>query len=111
MRQSAFVGKLLHAPKLARTQTGTPVLNLELLDRERQGETWVEHKFKIVVWGTSAERIARIAKEGSEIVAFCRPEGREYRDSQGRTRRSEDHVASWIRVCVEDGAEGGTHAG
>lgn len=105
MRQSLFIGKLESKPEVRYTQSGTPVSTLYLNVLERKGESWEAHKFRISVFGKNAERVARQAREGSEIVAICKPESREYKDREGRTRRSEDHVASWIRVCVTDGTE------
>lgn len=102
MRRSDFVGKIHRPFTLKKTNSGTSVLNIEIQELEKKGETWEEHIFRITVWGKAAERIARQAKVGSEIVAFCKPESREYRDPSGRTKRSEDNVASWIRVVLPE---------
>lgn len=99
MRQSVFIGRVTVQPELRKTETGTSVLNLEVLVRERKGEGWEDHRFSIVCWGMAAERVARQAAPGCEVVAFCKPESRTYRGRDGRERKSQDHVASWIRVC------------
>ena len=102
MRQSLFIGRMVADPQLRETQTGTPVLNFEMVTRERRQESFEEHTFKIVVFGESARRIAKLAKAGSEIVALCKPENRQYTGKDGRQRTATDHAAQWIRVCVED---------
>lgn len=104
MRQSIFIGKVKLPVDLRTTQQGTPIATLQLAIYERKGDVWEEHEFKVIVFGESAKRIAKQAQVGSEIVAFCRPESREYTDQGGRKRRSEDHVANWIRVCVPEEA-------
>lgn len=105
MRQSIFIGKLENKPELRSTAAGTSVATLSLMVSEKKGETWETHRFKLTLFGYNAERIARQANVGSEIVAICRPESREYKNREGRLIRSEDHVCSWVRVCVSDGTE------
>lgn len=105
MRQSILIGRMNGAPQLRETAGGTPVLNFELVTRERRSESFEDHAFKLVVFGENAKRIAKQAKDGSEIVAICKPESRQYTDKSGRPRRAEDHNCTWIRVCVSEGAE------
>lgn len=107
MRQSIFIGTVTTTPELRTTHEGTPVCNLEILVRERKGTgAMEEHRFPITVWGIAAQRVARQAKAGSEVVAFCKPENRTYQNKNGQQRTSRDNMASWIRVCQpEDPAE------
>lgn len=100
MRQTVLIGRLTAAVDVRTAQTGTPFAEIELLVREKKGETWEDHRFPVTVYGESAKRIARQAVHGSEIVAVCKPESREYR---GKTYQG--NVASWIRVCMSDEEE------
>lgn len=100
MRQSIFIGKLAEKPELRHTPAGTPVTTVTLKVLEKQGEGWSEHRFRVTVWSEAALRLCRQAQKGSELVAVCRPESREYTDREGRKRLSQEHVASWVRVCV-----------
>lgn len=109
MRESAFIGVLENQLEVRTTLKGTPVVNLELSVSERKGDGVDKHIFRVTVFGTAATRIYKQARIGSEIVAFCKPESREYKDSQGRTKRSEDHIANWIRVCVSEETEVDTY--
>jgi single-stranded DNA-binding protein len=105
MRTSAFIGTMVGKPELRHSQSGTPILDITLRVKERKGETWEEHLFKMTAFGQMAERVSRQAKDGSEIVAFCKPENRKYTDKNGRERMSETHMVSWVRVCLTDGTE------
>lgn len=102
MRQSIFIGKLTHAPELKTNAAGTPILEIELMVRERKGESWEDHRFQMTVWGDAAKRVAKQGKHGSEIVAFCKPQAYEYTTKSGGKRWSEDHVATWVRVCMPE---------
>ncbi len=108
MRESEFIGKVTTAPELRKTDGGTSVLNLEIRIRERKGETWEDHYFNLTCFGHHAERIARQAKPGSTIWAKCKPENRTYTNKSGQQRKSQDHLVSWIRVCLDDEAEAQT---
>lgn len=102
MRESEFIGRLTAAPELRKTDSGTSVLNIEIRIRERKGETWEDHTFNLTIFGIAAERVAKQAKHNSIVWAKCKPENREYRNKSGQLRKSQDHLVSWIRVCLDD---------
>lgn len=110
MRQSIFSGTIQNEPILRKTFSGSDVLNLDVLVRDPQGDGFVENLFKVAVFGKQAKGIALQAKIGSEIMCVCRPESRQYTDKNGRSRRSEDHIAMMIRVCLPMLETGGSNA-
>lgn len=95
------IGNLTRNPQLARTNSGTPVVNLTLAENHRpqlDGE-WVDAGttyWEIVCFGDQAENIIGSLQRGTRAIAVGSPRTRTWTTSDGEDRSALEIVADEI---------------
>lgn len=103
MNRMTLLGRVRVAPSLKYTQGGTPVLEVEVADTTRKGETYVTQNFNVKLYGKMAEDFALALKEGSEVWTQGEYERRTWRSRDGIQKTAEELKADYFRICIRPG--------
>ena len=108
-----LIGNLGQDPELRSTGSGTPVLNLRIAtsERVRDGQGgWKDQTewHNVVVFGRTAENVARFKKKGESVYIEGRLQTRKWQDRNGADRWSTEVVANQVRFIGGRQSSGGS---
>jgi single-strand DNA-binding protein len=108
-----LIGNLGQDPELRSTGSGTPVLNLRIAtsERVRDGQDgWKDQTewHNVVVFGRTAENVARFKKKGESVYIEGRLQTRKWKDRSGADRWSTEVVANQVRFLGSRQNTGGS---
>lgn len=97
-----LIGNLGQDPELRSTGSGTPVLNLRIATsaRVRDGQGgWQDQTewHSVVVFGRTAENVARFKRKGDSVYIEGRLQTRKWQDRTGQDKWSTEVVANDVR--------------
>lgn len=98
MNQVNIMGKLGNQPQLKKTQAGTSMLELRIAVTERRGDATETHWFPVSVYGSSAEKVAPLLKQGSEVAVYGKAWTRTITGADNKQHTIFQVVANVIRV-------------
>lgn len=109
-----LVGNLGRDPETRTTQNGNTVANLSLATSERvkQGDEWRDHTewHRVVVWGRTAENVARFCRKGRQVYVEGRLRTRKWTDKDGVEKYTTEIVGDRVHFLGgkdDDGGSGG----
>lgn len=116
VNKAILVGNLGKDPELRSTQGGNPVATFSLATSERRKDregNWTDHTewHNIVVWGRTAEQVARFCRKGKQVYIEGRIQSRKYQDKEGKDRYITEIVAENVRFLGGGDREGGGGGG
>ena len=97
-----LMGRLVADPELRTTTSGKSVATFRIaVDRSfvKQGEQRQADFITIVVWGNTADFVARYFSKGSMIAIQGRIQTRNYEDNNGNKRTAFEVVATEVSFC------------
>lgn len=99
MNSIIIIGRLVKAPDLRYTQTGTAVAGMTVaVDRKwKDGEERKADFFPVVVWSKPAENAAQYLDKGSKVAIQGRLETSNYQDKEGRTIYKTEIIAENVQ--------------
>ncbi len=114
VNKAILIGNLGQDPELRTTGGGTPVCTLRLATTERRKDrdgNWNDHTewHSVVVFGRTAENVARYCRKGKQIFVEGRIQTRKWQDRDGKDRWSTEVVANDVRFL--GGGGGGDNRG
>lgn len=115
MNHVALIGRLTADPELRYTPNGTPVCTVTIaINRPPNKDGQSEADFiRCVVWGKSAENLARYMAKGRQLAVEGRLEVRSYEKDGSRHWRTEvvAHRVEYLGSKSNDGSEQNPNAG
>lgn len=73
-------------PKLAYTKQGSPVLKMSVAENRKQKDGEQETSWwNVTVWGSKAERLAKLAKKGTQLVVMGEGRNNKWTNKEGQT--------------------------
>lgn len=95
-----LVGNLGQDPETRTAKSGSVIANLSVATNERvkSGEDWTDHTewHRVVVFGKTAENVARFLKKGRQIYVEGKLRTRKWQDKEGQDRYSTEIVADTV---------------
>ena len=112
VNKAILIGNLGQDPEMRTTGSGTTVANLRLATTDRRKDrdgNWTDHTewHSVVVFGRTAENVARFCKKGKQLFIEGRIQTRKWQDKDGRDRWSTEIVADNVRFLSSRGDGGG----
>jgi len=98
MNRFEVLGKVSTKPALKYTQGGTPVLEVDVSDTTKKGETYVTQHFIVKLYGKLAEDFSEHLAEGTEVWASGEYERRQWRGRDGTSHTAEELNAAYFRI-------------
>lgn len=97
MNRATLIGNVGSDAELKYIPNGTAVCTFSLATSEKQKEEWVSTWHRIVVWGSTAEAIARRVKKGNQVFCEGKIQNREY-EKNGQKVRASEVVAFMVKI-------------
>lgn len=112
------IGHLGQDPELRSTGGGQSVASLRLATTDRYKDKegkWIDRTewHSVVVWGRTAENVAKFCKKGKQIYVEGRLATRKWQDKEGKDRYTTEIVADSVQFLGGAGgqSEGGGYGG
>jgi single-strand DNA-binding protein len=110
VNKALLIGHLGQDPELRNTPSGQSVATLRLATADRYKDrdgNWQDRTewHTVVVWGRTAENVAKFCKKGKQIYVEGRLTTRKWQDKEGKDRYTTEIVADTVQFL--GGREGG----
>lgn len=108
MNRVHLLGNIGQEPELRMTQGGTAILKFSLATsrrwKDQSGQKQEETEWhRIVIFGKSAEGLARYLGKGTKVAVEGRLKYGKYDDSKGDTRYTTDIIVDQLHFCEKRG--------